>query len=447
MLRFVLTVSFLTLLPPLSSASGSSLTDRIEWTEQFGTPGFDIGGDATADDAFGYVTGSVPLALPGQVHAGFTDVYVRKYATDGSIAWTRQLGTAGFDQRGRVVEQDGTLYLAGWTDDTFPGQIKTGILDIFFAAFDTDGNHIYTRQWGTAGFDLPLGIAADALGVYVFGLTTGTFPGEVSQGSADFFLARLTFGGDVAWVRQFGTSAFDPAFFLLGGVAVDDTGIYVSSAVAGVLPGQLALGNDDAFVAKFLHDGTLLWTDQFGTGCSDLGTGVAVHDGYVSVVGTSLGDLTGSPSAKCRQPPEAFRNQGAAARAFVQLRNPDGEVLWTRQFEGNGFVEGNRFSLPIDVAADADGIFVASEFARPPTPDTLQTDCPITGGQEDTHIRAYDFDGSEQWTQVIGSTGRDTPGGIALLAESVQVVGTTDCALAGEMNAGLNDAFVIQVAK
>lgn len=444
MKSIVLTATMVILLVSVSSAPASSLTDRIEWIDQFGTPGFDLAGDVATDDSFTYVTGRVGFgALPGEVSAGGVDSFVRKYTPEGITVWTRQFGTAGFDGITKVVEQDGMVYLAGATTGIFPGQIQAGVVDMFVAAFDTDGNPLFTRQWGTTGFDRPVAVTADAFGVYVLGLTTGTFPGEVNEGGVDLFLASLTFEGDIVWARQFGTAEDDPAIFSLGGIAVDDSGIYASSSVAAALPGQTALGNPDAFVAKFDHDGTLLWTDQFGTRCTDLGTGLTLHDGYLTVVGSSGGDLVGgSPSARCtQQDPFTFFS------AFVQLREPDGSVLWTRQFEGNGLIEGNRFSLPIDVASDADGIFLASEFLRPPTPDTLDPSCPITGTQEDTLVRAYDFAGNEQWTQIIGSTGRDNPGGISLLAESVQVVGSTDCVLAGEMNAGSVDAFVLQFTK
>jgi len=97
----------------------------------------------------------------------------------------------------------------------------------------------------------------------------------------------------VDWTRQFGTGRHDRGW----GVAVDATGVYVTGATVGVLPGQTAVGSYDVFVRKYGTDGTEVWTRQFGTSTDDWGLGVAVDTGGVYVTGDTWGALPGHTSA------------------------------------------------------------------------------------------------------------------------------------------------------
>jgi hypothetical protein len=65
------------------------------WSRQFGSPAHDAA-TSVAVDAVGdtYVAGWTSGALPGQVFAGGPrDAFIRRYDTDGNVAWTRQFGT------------------------------------------------------------------------------------------------------------------------------------------------------------------------------------------------------------------------------------------------------------------------------------------------------------------------------------------------------------------
>ena len=56
--------------------------------------------------------------------------------------------------------------------------------------------------------------------------------------------------------------------------------------------------SNDAFVVKYLDNGTKLWTKQFGTPSSDLADGVATDSsGNVYVVGYTYGGLDGNTNS------------------------------------------------------------------------------------------------------------------------------------------------------
>ena len=95
---------------------------------------------------------------------------------------------------------------------------------------------------------------------------------------------------------QFGTDGFDEA----QAVAADGLGFIVGGHLSDW---------EEAFVRRYDHDGTLLWTNQFGTQRTEV-MGVAADDAGVTVSGATTGSLDGA-------------NEGAAD-AFVRPFRPPG---------------------------------------------------------------------------------------------------------------------------
>src|SRR5439155_16736930 len=95
------------------------------------------------------------------------------------------------------------------------------------------------RQFGTPSADYATAVAVDVSGVYVAGVTTGAFPGGSNAGDLDAFLRKCDHNGTEVWTRQFGTIASYEAH----AVAVDSSGVYVAGDTDGTLPGQANAGN------------------------------------------------------------------------------------------------------------------------------------------------------------------------------------------------------------
>jgi len=168
------------------------------------------------------------------------------------------------------------VYVAGTTRGTFPGQTGSGSADAFVRKYDTDGNEVWTRQFGTSSFDNTQGISVDSTGVYVAGTTPSTFPGQTSAGA---FVRKYDADGNEVWTRQSPTTSFDDA---RGGIAVDSTGVYVAGLISNV-PGE------DAFVRKYDADGNEVWTRQLGTSESDGALGISVDSTGAYVIGNTRG--------------------------------------------------------------------------------------------------------------------------------------------------------------
>lgn len=258
------------------------LDGNVVWSRQFGSPDNDIANGVAADATGVYVVGQTDGALEG-ANAGGEDIFVRKYDSSGNELWTRQFGLAARDI-GSAAAVDATgLYVTGRVTGALPGQTAVGGEDGFVRKYDFDGNEIWTRQFGSVDYEKPYGVAVDSSGVYVAGETGGEL--VVRAGGADYFLRKYDIDGNAQWTRQFGTDTTDGGGYG-GGVAVDSTGVYVAGLTAGTFDGQTKLGGlFDSFVQKFDLDGTAQWVRQFGSTSDDGAYGVALGGGFVYVAG------------------------------------------------------------------------------------------------------------------------------------------------------------------
>jgi len=256
------------------------------WTRQFGTPESDYVHGVAVHATGVYTAGYTYGGLQGN-NKGWADGFVRKYDHDGKVLWTRQFGTPEWDAVLGAAVDAGGVYLAGHTRGSLQGANKGGF-DGFVRKYGHDGRHLWTHQFGTPEFDFVRGVAVHATGVYAVGGTLGNLQGT-SQGELDGFVCKFRRDGKHLWTRQFGTPGWDPVY----GVAVDATGVYLAGGTEGNLQGT-SQGESDGFVRKYDHDGNRLWTRQFGTPEWDAVEGVAVDATGVYAAGPTHGSLQGA---------------------------------------------------------------------------------------------------------------------------------------------------------
>jgi hypothetical protein len=172
------------------------------------------------------------------------------------------------------------VYVAGAVE----GQASNEDLDAFIRAFDHNGDIQWTRRFGTPEFEQPLGLDVRAGVVYVAGHTAGALSGS-NAGLSDVFVRAFGTDGTEIWTRQWGTADTDWGW----DVEVDDSS---NAYVVGFLNGQT-----DAFVTRLDSAGTELWTTLLSSADSEEARSVSVTDTFVSVVGSTNGDLetTGGP--------------------------------------------------------------------------------------------------------------------------------------------------------
>jgi hypothetical protein len=283
----------------------SSLTGVNEvWTRQFGTVASDTALAVDGDDSGNvYVAGCTSGALPDQTLSGAVDAYVRKYDSSGNEVWTRQFGGGGgtYTQTwGAAVDGAGNAYVTGFTSGTLPDQANSGNFDAFVRKYDSSGNEVWTRQFGSDnsgwGGAYARRVRVDSSGnVYVMGYTGGAILDQTYLGCNDIFVRKYDSEGNILWTRQFGTTGDEYGY----GLAVDGSDrIYVVGTTFGALPDQTPSGGSDAFIRKYDSLGNEVWTWQFGSSADDWATGVTVDVIFnIYIVGATNGALPEQTSA------------------------------------------------------------------------------------------------------------------------------------------------------
>jgi hypothetical protein len=420
------TAATLTLLVSLATVVPAS-AQTLQWTRQFGAPGFDLARAIGADATGVYVFGDISGALPGQSYAGGPgDVYLRKYDFAGNEVWTRQFGTGGgdFSIVGPVAIDGSAVYVGGLTNGALvPGVPNAGDYDLFVRRYDTDGNAIWTDQFGGSDFDNIDGIATYGGKVFVVGTTLSALPGQASGGGWDGLIRAYDAGGNALWTRQFGGKGSED----FHGVAADNTGVYAVGSV-GTGP-DFRSDVVDALVVKYNFAGNLVWVRQFGTkgGVVDHAEGAAARRGQIYVSGYTGGALPGQVSA-------------GGDDVFVRKYDANGDVVWTRQFGSPGDDSASRRQ----VTTTGQGVYVAGTVAA-----GQALPGQTSAGGRDAFVREYRHNGGELWTLQFGTSGDDRAFPVAVGGDDGVYVGggITFAAFPGFTNAGSTDAFVAKIAR
>lgn len=219
---------------------------------------------------------------------------MRKYDSSGNHVWTRQFGTNSHDAgHGVAVNANGDVYVAGYTQGTLPGQTFSEQTDGFIRKYDQTGNVLWTRQFGSNDWEFIYAAALDPAGnIYVAGQTHGVLAGQSSQGGTDAFVGKYSPDGNNLWLRQFGPEGPDG---VLGIASLDPDYVFVAGQTSGTFSDQNSAGGSDAFVGKYDASGGQLWVRQFGSNATDSAYGGVASDpdGNIYVVGYTYGSLPG----------------------------------------------------------------------------------------------------------------------------------------------------------
>jgi hypothetical protein len=371
---------------------------EVQWTRQLGTRDNDVAYGVSTDGLGGvYVAGQTLGSLAGS-NAGNIDAFLAKYDSAGNTLWIRQFGTNGEDSAAGVSADGlGNVFVTGRTvASSGAGSVA------FLSKYDVEGNLQWTNQNSQYKGQY---VSSDGLGnAYVSG-----------EGGGKVFLSKFNSVGILLWTRQFGADGHESN----RGLSADSMGNVFIAGYTDRSFGGPSAGGSDAFVIKCDSDGSHLWTTQLGADGAEDVSGVSADGlGNVCISSSTYGSL-GAP------------NEGKAD-AFVSKLGSQGQLLWTGQL-------GTRdHDWARDVAVDVSGnVYLLGE-----TPDALGE--PHLGSY-DLFVSKYDVEGTFLWTRQFGTTKRDAGYGLSVdLSGDVYVSGFTEGSL-GADNAGYSDAFLAKL--
>eukprot|EP01031_Cornospumella_fuschlensis_P026018 gene26018-31420_t len=393
--------------------------------------GFSGGNDAGISVAYDassgamYVTGFARGSLHDEPFAGSNDIFLAKYASNGTRIWTRMAGSSGADSgRGVAVDTSaGYVYVTGQAGGSIHGQTYVAASDIILMKYAGDGTSVWTRMVGSSGNDNGYAVSVDtstghvyvtgsaqgygvsvddiAGAVYVTGEASGSLHGETSAGGLDIILMKYASNGTRVWTRMMGAGSNDIGY----AVSVDtSTGaVYVTGQAGGILYGETSVGSSlDIFLLKCASNGTLIWFRMVGSSGTDVGLG--------------------------------------AEEIVLMKYASNGTRIWTKIAGTNGMDIG----YGVSVDATAGNVYVTGQ-----APSSVNGATYMGSGHSDIVLLKYASNGTRVWTKMMG-TERDTDEGYGVSVDTsngaAYVTGQVSGSLHGQPYMGAGDIFLVKYA-
>jgi len=389
------------------------------WRHQFGSGDDDII-QSIALDGLGniYIAGMTFGSLSGQPSRGSSDAFIRKYDSSGNELWARQFGTAFMDSAEDIaIDKYNNVYLVGYTYNATSSQSYVSI-DAFIRKYDGSGNELWTRQFGFGNEDHAYGVAiADNDSIYVIGDTYTLSVEKPYLSNYDATISKFDRSGNQLWTRVFGDTYRD----VPNSITIDrHGGIYIAGQMESDIPGY-----QNAFISKFSDTGYEIWLKKFDSNFDSAAIDI-IHDGLSSLylAGYANGGLS-----------DNFSPLGHDA--FLRKYDESGNEVWTRQFGSDGieYAEGiavDDLKNPYVVGYTNGALFEQ-----------------VALGDVDGFIVKYSSTGDRLWTRQFGTGSGDSASCIAVETTDenyyIYVVGRTYGTLPGLTRSGAADGFVLQL--
>ncbi|MDF5736293.1 MULTISPECIES: SBBP repeat-containing protein [unclassified Nostoc] len=415
--------------------------------QQLGTTGNDLS-LATGTDSAGnvYISGTTTGSLFG-TNQGFGDAWVAKYDTNGNQVWGKQFGSSGDESNfAMVTDKDGNTYMAGGTSGNLFGTKQTDS-DVWVAKYDTNGNQVWGKQFSAGGFTSgAFSIDLDPAGnVYLSGI-------EINNNQrTDIFNFAVE---DNSWVSKFDNNGNQQWLTLI-------------KDPSATFPFNLTPFFDESYdlaVDKAGNSYAVGWTQGLVRE-SDPSRQLLKYDAWVSKVNSAgqvqwvqqLGSTNQGLDFAWGVDTDSKGNiyvtgwttgdigtkvgtKGIGGRdIWISKFTPDGSQVWAKQF-GSPDDDGMFLSdMQID---DQDNIFIIGE-----------SNGKLGKGQKDQSYNAFvarfDTDGNNKWIQQFGSKNNlDYPTGVTTDGQgNLYVTGTTDGLLGntGGVNTSALDGWLAEL--
>lgn len=333
--------------------------------------------------------------------------------------WARQLtGEIQPSMYGLVVDADGNTVVCGGfygtlTIGTLPALTSAGQSDLFVAKFATDGTPLWVRSAGGTDFDDALDVAVDGTGrITITGYfqSTSITIGSTTLnklGNMDILVARYDANGNAQWAQRFGWTA-NSGLEWGRAIVADATGdLYVAGQYKTALqvPGlpdlQGCNGREQGFLIKLDADGNGIWS-LMPQCTGDASLGLTICDALAVAPDGSVylgGDFRGDTAYFATDTLANFMPSGQSDDAFVVKYTPAGEEVWVRSWAGFNYDEIRS------LATDSEGnILVATTREGGHLIDGI--DLPFAGSNGNYRMTLWKMtpEGTAIWGRRAGDT-------------------------------------------
>ncbi|MCW3070150.1 MAG: hypothetical protein JWO44_40 [Bacteroidetes bacterium] len=359
------------------------------WAIKMGGAGDDLAMAVTTDQlgnvfVAGEFTGTVDFdPSPGTANLTGgsitnTGLFLAEYDSSGALVWAKQISSNHtldvYEGKNLWLDSHKNIVLGGYligtvnfdpTGAAVPVSTINSYRDAFLAKYDSLGNYIWAKSFGSGGDDNVTSIAVDNNdNIFCSGFFRDTVDFDLSAGvstmiSAPYgsaFLAKYDAAGNYLWAGSMNSSAF------LSRLATDSAGnVYMTGVYSGLTDFDLSAAtatlngtSSNAFLAKYTASGNYLWAVCAGDHMV-IPRGIELdHKGNPCIVGdfSDTADFDPSPSL-AELIPVVYANPDV----FIARYTSAGHFISVDAIEGSGFEYGTCISIDPD-----DHVFISGPF-------------------------------------------------------------------------------------
>lgn len=229
-----------------------------------------------------YVVGSSSASWGAPVRAftgAGTDAVVAKFDSNGALVWNTFLGSSSDDfGYNLAVDSNGRVYVTGYSYATWgaPVRAHAGATDAFVARLASNGALEWVTFLGGADYDRGMALALNGSDIYLAGVSRASWGAPVHAHTAydDIMVARLNTAGALQWHTFHGGSQYEEATDIVV-TGVNELYIAGYSDVIWGAPVTAHHGSRDAVVVRLNTGGTLVWHTFVGGAGIDAGLALA----------------------------------------------------------------------------------------------------------------------------------------------------------------------------
>ncbi len=270
-------------------------TGAVQWTKTYGGASPDFANCVLkASDGNYFALGY------SQSHGGGDyDMYLLKFNSSGDTLWTRTYGSYGNDQGKEIVPtSDGNYMIVGYTNGLATSNYNASLTKI-----NIDGDVIWTKQYGGGALEAGSSVKQCADGGFIMLGQTYSY----GHGDSDAWVVKTNSSGDTLWTKAFGGARYDEGAFTIENN--DGTLMFV------VRDSSDGFGDVDIRIIKTTGTGAVIWDRNYGGDKKDTGKMIQQTSDYI-VAGHS-------------------RSFGWANPDMWLLKlNQAGDTIWTRNYGG-----------------------------------------------------------------------------------------------------------------
>jgi hypothetical protein len=276
-------------------------TGDIDWQKSLGGSNFEHAYSILQTTDGGYVIGGDSLSSDGDVtgHHGSTDYWIVKLNTLGNIEWEKSLGGSSADYNPQIIQTLDGGFIVGGDSYSNDGDVigHHGSTDYWIVKLTDGGEMEWQIPLGGSENDYLTSVQQTLDGGYIVLGNSYSNDGNVigSHGNRDYFVVKLTSSGTVDWQKPLGGSNDDKAFFIQ------------ETAGDGFIVGGYSYSNDgnvtnnfgegDCWIVKLSTAGVIEWQESYGGSLFDGALSISnTMDGYIfsAVSDSNDGDVTGN---------------------------------------------------------------------------------------------------------------------------------------------------------